>query len=124
LYQAIGGRGFLFKTYPRYRTKTTYIRREYAWICAEFGYDADGNVTSMVDGTDEASFSYDQLGRLTRSEDGHDHVVGYGYDLAEELTGMGLPERKASRAPSTALGGWKASPTGSAAPSSSGDRAS
>jgi RHS repeat-associated protein len=61
---------------------------------SEFGYNADGNVTSMVDGTGESSFEYDQLGRLTRAEDGHGDVVGYGYDLAEEMTGIAYPNGK------------------------------
>jgi RHS repeat-associated protein len=60
----------------------------------KLGYDAGGNVTSMLDGTGESSYSYDQLGRLTHSEDGHGDVVGYGYDLAEELTGIAYPNGK------------------------------
>ncbi|HET9154486.1 MAG TPA: RHS repeat-associated core domain-containing protein [Solirubrobacterales bacterium] len=61
---------------------------------ASFGYDADGNLTSMTDGSGEASFAYDQLGRLTRSEDGHGDVVEYGYDLANQQTGVVYPNGK------------------------------
>ncbi|HEX3174293.1 MAG TPA: RHS repeat-associated core domain-containing protein, partial [Solirubrobacterales bacterium] len=60
----------------------------------EYGYDADGNLTSMVDGTGESSFVYDQLGRLSSSENGHGDVVGYGYDLASDLTGITYPNGK------------------------------
>ena len=58
---------------------------------ASYEYDADGNLTGMVDGTGESSFAYDQLDRLTKSEDGHGDIVGYGYDLAEQLTGIAYP---------------------------------
>ncbi len=61
---------------------------------AGFEYDADGNLTAMTDGTGESSSSYDQFGRLTKGEDGHGDVVEYGYDLAEELTGIVYPNGK------------------------------
>jgi RHS repeat-associated protein len=61
---------------------------------AAFEYDADGNLVTLVDGTGESSLTYDQLGRLTRSENGHGAVVKYGYDLAEELTGIVYPNGK------------------------------
>lgn len=61
---------------------------------ASFEYDADSNLVGMSDGSGESSFSYDQLGRLTRSEDGHGEVVEYGYDLADELTGIVYPNGK------------------------------
>ena len=57
----------------------------------EFEYNPDGNVIRMIDGTGESRFEYDQLGRLTESEDGHGDVVGYGYNLAEEMTGIAYP---------------------------------
>lgn len=56
-----------------------------------FGYDANGQMTSMVDGIGESSFEYDPLGRLVRSEDGLGEVVEYGYDLADELTSILYP---------------------------------
>jgi RHS repeat-associated protein len=58
---------------------------------ASYEYDADGNLTQMVDGSGESSFAYDQLGRLTQTEDGRGDIVGYGYDLAEQLTGIAYP---------------------------------
>ena len=60
----------------------------------EFKYDPDGNVIRMVDGTGESRFEYDQLGRLIESEDGHGDIVGYGYNLAEEMTGIAYPNGK------------------------------
>lgn len=60
----------------------------------EFEYDANGNVTTMVDETGESTFEYDELGRLTESENGHGDVIGYGYDLAEQLTGILYPNGK------------------------------
>ena len=67
---------------------------EEATPSVSFEYDADGNVTSMVDGTGESRLVYDQLGRLTESEDGHGDIVGYGYDLANGLTGLRYPNGK------------------------------
>ncbi|HEX5525990.1 MAG TPA: RHS repeat-associated core domain-containing protein [Solirubrobacterales bacterium] len=61
---------------------------------AGFEYDADGNLVAMTDGTGESSFAYDQLGHLTKSEDGHGDVVEYGYDLADEPTGIAYPNGK------------------------------
>lgn len=61
---------------------------------ADFEYDADGNVTTMVDGTGESTFVYDEFGRLSEAEDGHGDVVDYGYDLAEQLTGIIYPNGK------------------------------
>jgi RHS repeat-associated protein len=61
----------------------------------QFGYNGDGNVTSMVDGTGETTFGYDQLGRLTETQNGHGDMVAYGYDLADELTGILYPNGKA-----------------------------
>ncbi len=60
-----------------------------------FGYDADGNLTTMVDGTGESSYAYDSLGRLTEVENGNGAIVDYDYDLAEQLTEIGYPNGKA-----------------------------
>jgi RHS repeat-associated protein len=60
----------------------------------ELEYDANGNVTSMVDGTGESTFEYDELGRLTASENGNGDVVGYDYDLAEQITSILYPNGK------------------------------
>ncbi len=61
---------------------------------AEFEYDQDGNVTKMVDGTGESTFAYDEFSRLRESEDGHGNLVGYGYNLGEELTAIAYPNGK------------------------------
>jgi RHS repeat-associated protein len=60
----------------------------------ELEYDPDGNVIAMSDGTGESAYEYDQLGRLVRTEDGHGEVVGYEYDLGEDLTGITYPNGK------------------------------
>jgi RHS repeat-associated protein len=62
---------------------------------AEFGYDRDGNVTSMSDGTGESSYAYDLLDRLTEATDGHGSTVAYEYDLGEELKKLTYPNGKA-----------------------------
>ncbi len=45
----------------------------------KYEYDADGDRTSMVDGTGTASYTYDQLDRLTESKDGHGDKASYEY---------------------------------------------
>jgi RHS repeat-associated protein len=60
----------------------------------KYEYDADGERTSMVDGTGTSTYTYDQLDRLTESKDGHGDVVGYEYDLANELTKLTYPNGK------------------------------
>jgi RHS repeat-associated protein len=61
---------------------------------AEFEYDADSNVTRMVDGTGETSYDYDVLGQLEESENGHGDVVGYDHDLAGRVTEIVYPNGK------------------------------
>jgi RHS repeat-associated protein len=60
-----------------------------------YGYDADGNRTSMIDGSGETTYAYDQLDRLTESKDGHGDKVSYEYDLDNEQTKMTYPNAKA-----------------------------
>jgi RHS repeat-associated protein len=60
----------------------------------EFGYNADSDLTAMADGTGESAFTYDVLGRLTEAENGKGAVVGYEYDLAEQLTKLTYPNEK------------------------------
>jgi RHS repeat-associated protein len=55
-----------------------------------FGYDADGQRTSMSDGTGSSSFVYDALHRLTEQSDAAGSVR-YGYDLANDLTSITYP---------------------------------
>ncbi len=61
---------------------------------AEFFYDADGNLTKVLDGTGESSYAYDQLGRMTEVEDGNGKTVSYEYNLADEQTGITYPNGK------------------------------
>ncbi len=49
-----------------------------------FGYDPDGNVTAMSDGSGESTYAYDQLDRLEEATNGHGDTVAYEYDLADE----------------------------------------
>jgi RHS repeat-associated protein len=61
----------------------------------KYEYDADGDRTSMVDGTGTTTYGYDQLDRLTESKDGHGDTTGYEYDLANEQTKTTYPNGKA-----------------------------
>jgi RHS repeat-associated protein len=61
---------------------------------AEFDYDADGDVTSMIDGTGESTYLYDSLGRLIETQNGHGDIVGYDHDLAGHLTEIVYPNGK------------------------------
>ncbi len=61
---------------------------------ATYGYDEDGNLTSMVDGTGESTFEYDQLGRLVHSEDGNGESTAWEYDLADDPIGLRYPNGK------------------------------
>lgn len=60
----------------------------------KYQYDADGDRTSMVDGTGTTSYTYDQLDRLTESKDGHGDKVNYEYDLANQQTKITYPNTK------------------------------
>lgn len=60
----------------------------------EYEYTPDGQLASMSDGTGTTSYVYDQLGRLIETKDGHGAVVGYGYDLANEITQITYPNGK------------------------------
>jgi YD repeat-containing protein len=60
-----------------------------------FTYDATGNRKSMTDGTGTTSYAYDQLSRM--SSETHaingvgNYTIGYGYNLANELTTVTAP---------------------------------
>jgi RHS repeat-associated protein len=60
-----------------------------------YAYDADGRRVSMTDGTGTTTTTYDSLGRLTSETDGAGNVVGYGDDLAGQLTSLTYPSGKA-----------------------------
>jgi RHS repeat-associated protein len=55
------------------------------------GYDADGQRTSMTDGTGSSSWAFDSLHRLTSSSNGATQAVGYQYDLGGRLTTITYP---------------------------------
>jgi RHS repeat-associated protein len=61
----------------------------------KYEYDADGDRTSMIDGTGTTSYTYDQLDRLTESKDGHGDKTSYEYDLANQQTKITYPNGKA-----------------------------
>jgi RHS repeat-associated protein len=61
----------------------------------KYEYNADGERTTMTDGTGKSSYEYDQLDRLTESKDGHGDTSKYEYDLANERTKITYPNGKA-----------------------------
>ena len=56
-----------------------------------YGYDADGRRTSMTDGTGQTTYTYDSLNRLTSVSDGAGRLVGYGYDLNNNVRSISYP---------------------------------
>jgi len=56
-----------------------------------YGYDVDGQLTSMTDGSGRSGFGYDSLGRLTASSNGRGQTLRYGYDAADRLTSLAYP---------------------------------
>jgi YD repeat-containing protein len=54
-------------------------------------YDADGQRTSMTDGTGTSSWTYDSLHRVTATTTGAGAKVKYAYDLKGQLTGLTYP---------------------------------
>jgi RHS repeat-associated protein len=61
---------------------------------ASFGYDKDGNLTSMADGSGESTYEYDQLDRLVHSKDGNGDTVSWEYNLGNEPIGLTYPNGK------------------------------
>jgi RHS repeat-associated protein len=60
----------------------------------KYAYNADGDRTSMEDGTGTTTYEYDQLDRLAKTKDGHGNTVSYEYDLANEQTKITYPNGK------------------------------
>ena len=56
------------------------------------GYSPDGLQTSMTDGTGTSTYGYDSLDRLKQSTNGAGQTVGYGYDMANNLTSLTYPD--------------------------------
>jgi RHS repeat-associated protein len=59
-----------------------------------YGYDADGNQTSMTDATGSSAYTYNSLGELTAQADGAENTVDYGYDLDGNVTSIQYPNGK------------------------------
>ena len=55
-----------------------------------FGYDADGQRTSMRDGNGSSSYSWDSLHRLRQFTES-ERTIRYGYDLASNVTSIDYP---------------------------------
>jgi RHS repeat-associated protein len=56
-----------------------------------YGYNPDGLVTSMTDGTGTTSYTYDGLDRLTSETNGDTQEVGYGYNADDQVTAITYP---------------------------------
>ena len=59
-----------------------------------YTFNADGERTSMTDGTGTTSYTYDPLGRLVSTTNGAGSTVSYGYDLDGEATSIRYPGGK------------------------------
>ena len=57
-----------------------------------YGYDADGNRTSMADGTGSTTYSYDEARRLTSVTSPGPKTVGYRYDTDGNRTKVIYPD--------------------------------
>ena len=53
--------------------------------------DASGRRVAMTDGTGTTTYAWDSLGRLVSSTNGAGRTVGYGWDLAGNLTSLAYP---------------------------------
>jgi RHS repeat-associated protein len=60
-----------------------------------YGYDANGNRTSMADGTGSTAYVYDEANRLTSVTSPGSKVVGYRYDLDGNRTKLIYPDATA-----------------------------
>ncbi len=58
---------------------------------ATFSYDAEGNLTSMSDGTGNSSYQYDSFGELISAENGASQTTGYGYNADGEVNSITYP---------------------------------
>jgi RHS repeat-associated protein len=56
-----------------------------------YGYDANGNRLSMVDGTGTSTYGYDVFNELTSYQNGAGKTVSYSYDADGDTTGMTYP---------------------------------
>jgi RHS repeat-associated protein len=60
-----------------------------------YGYDANGNRTTMTDGTGSATYLYDEANRLTSTTTPGPKTVGYRYDLDGNRTKLIYPDATA-----------------------------
>jgi RHS repeat-associated protein len=56
-----------------------------------YGYNADGDQTSMTDATGSSSYTADPFGELTAATNGAGQTVGYGYDADGDNTSVTYP---------------------------------
>jgi RHS repeat-associated protein len=56
-----------------------------------YGYDADGRLTSVTDGTGSRTSTYDSFGELTSTQNGNGQTVSYSYDADGHQTGITYP---------------------------------
>jgi len=56
-----------------------------------YEYDADGDRTTMTDGSGTTTYTYDLFDRLTEATNGHGSSVKYEYNRANEQTGIVYP---------------------------------
>jgi len=59
-----------------------------------YTYNADGNRTSMTDGTGTTTYSYNADGNLTATTDGAGNTVSYTYDPAGNIIALTYPNGK------------------------------
>jgi RHS repeat-associated protein len=60
-----------------------------------YGYDGNGNRTSMADGTGSSSYAYDEANRLTSTTTPGPKTIGYRYDLDGDRTKVMYPDATA-----------------------------
>jgi RHS repeat-associated protein len=80
------------KTYDNANRLTGISYSDGTTPSVSMGYDADGQRTSMTDGTGTSSWSYDSLHRMTSNSNGGGLSVGYSYDLANNVTTITYPD--------------------------------
>lgn len=77
-------------------TSITYSNPSTGYAAAanvSYAYDPDGNRTSMTDGSGTTTYGYDSLERLSSTKNGAGAIIGYGYDLDNEITSITYPGR-------------------------------
>jgi RHS repeat-associated protein len=58
---------------------------------ATYSYDADGNMTTVSDGTGKSTYAYDSFGELTSAENGAGQTLTYAYDADSDVTAINYP---------------------------------